>query len=168
MIVSGTFRATVAASEAQDFISNSDVQNSFVAAIAKTVNVPESTVEVTLSVFSSGGSRRLTAEAEILVTYTITVEVGTSGDAGVMSESELDSIADTLASTTAGDLVADFNTEFQSTDSGTNSVFSAVAAVEGSETTPTIGSAEPPTINSRAEAAFPQALLLATVCWLIL
>jgi hypothetical protein len=49
------------ASEAQDFISNSDVQDSFVASIADTAGVPESMVEVTLWMESSSG-RRLSAD----------------------------------------------------------------------------------------------------------
>jgi len=171
LVVSGSFRASVAASEAEDFISNSDVVDSFVTSIAARVGMPESTVAVTLSVYSgrrlaSRGGRRMTAEAaEILVSYTITAQVGSSGGGGVISQSAFDSIVDTLESTTADNFVADFNTQLQGT--GSASTFSAVAAVPNSETAPTTTDQTPRSVNSGAYAAFPQALLLATVCRLL-
>ncbi|CAK0864284.1 unnamed protein product [Prorocentrum cordatum] len=171
LVVSGSFRASVAASEAEDFISNSDVVDSFVTSIATRVGMPESTVAVTLSVHSdqrlaARGGRRMTAEAaEILVSYTITAQVGSSEGGGVISQSAFDSIVDTLESTTAENFVADFNTQLQGT--GSASTFLAVAAVPNSATAPTIVDQSPALESSGAYAAFPQALLLATVCRLL-
>lgn len=164
--ISGAFRATVAASEAEAFISNSDVEDSFVASIAQTAGVSESMVEVTLSVVSSSGRRLSTSdsEVEVVITYTITAQVGDSNDANVISQSTLDSMVDTLSSTTATEFVASFNSKFQTTNS--TSSFSTVVAVVGSETAPTVVTLPP--ASSRAQATFPKMLLLATVCGLML
>ncbi|CAK0844122.1 unnamed protein product [Prorocentrum cordatum] len=161
--VEGSFRATVAASEAQAFVSNADVEASFVASIAQRAGVPESMVQVTLSVVSSGGRRLSSGEVEILVTYAITAEVGASDDAGVISDTAFDSMVDTLASTSAEDFVVDFASELEAT--GSASSFSAVVAVPGSATAPMV--TETSEKMSGAQAAFPQALLLAAICMLM-
>jgi hypothetical protein len=137
MIVEGTFMVSVATSEAQAFIGNSDVEDTFVASIAHRAGVLESTVQVTLSVGSSSG-RRLTQtsdQVEILVTYAITAQEGASNDADAIGDSVVDNMVDTLTSTSAEDFVADFASEFQTT--GSASSFSAVVAVPGSATAPT-------------------------------
>jgi len=172
MTVSGSFKARVAASDAQDFISNPVVVAAFVSSIAERVNAPESMVEVTLSVQSSrrlaaGGGRRMTAQAEILVSYVITAEVSSSGDGGAISESDFDSMVDALESTTAADFVAGFTTELQERDGGIASRYSAVAAVENSETAPATAIVQRGA-TAGARAAFPQALLFATACGLAL
>jgi hypothetical protein len=176
MIVEGTFMVSVAAAKAQAFIGNFDVEDSFVASIAQRAGVLESTVKVTLSVVSGNG-RRLTQtsdQVEILVTYVITAQVGASNDAAVTGDSVLDNMVDTLTSTSAEEFVADFASEFQTTDSASN--FSAVMAVPGSATAPTTTEATdsmsgPTTTEateaSGAHAAFSQALLLTTICMLM-
>jgi hypothetical protein len=164
MTVEGTFMVSVAASEAQAFIGNSDVVDSFVASIAQRAGVQESMVQVTLSV-ASGSGRRLAQtsdQVEIRVTYVVTAQVGASDDAGVIGHSVFDSMADTLTSTSAEDFVADFATEFQTTDSASS--FSAVVAVPATTEAPTTTEA---TEVSGAPAAFSQALLLTTICILM-
>merc|ERR1712151_60115 len=71
MIVEGTFMVSVAASEAQAFIGNFDVEDSFVASIAQRAGVLESTVQVTLSVVSGSGRRLTQTSDQVLVTYVI-------------------------------------------------------------------------------------------------
>jgi hypothetical protein len=163
MIVEGTFTVSVAASEAQAFIGNSDVVDSFVASIAQRAGVLESTVQVTLSVVSGSGRRLTQTSDQVLVTYVITVQVGASNDADVISDSVFDSMVDTLTSTSAEDFVADFASEFQTT--GSASSFSAVVAVPGSATAPT--TTEAIDDMSSAHAAFSQALLMTTICMLM-
>jgi len=165
MTVEGTFMVSVAASEAQAFIGNSDVVDSFVASIAQRAGVPESMVQVTLSV-ASGSGRRLAQtsdQVEIRVTYVVTAQVGASDDADVIGHGAFDSMADTLTSTSAEDFVADFASEFQTTDSASS--FSAVVAVPGSATAPT--TTEAIDDMSSAHAAFSQALLMTTICMLM-
>jgi hypothetical protein len=169
MTVEGTFMVSVAASEAQAFISNSDVVDSFVASIAQRAGVQESMVQVTLSVVTlsvaSGSGRRLAQtsnQVEIRVTYVVTAQVGASDDADVIGHSVFDSMADALTSTSAEDFVADFATEFQTTDSASS--FSAVVAVPATTEAPTTTEA---TEVSGAPAAFSQALLLTTICILM-
>lgn len=163
MIVEGTFAVSVAASEAQAFVGNSDVVDSFVASIAQRAGVLESTVQVALSVVSGSGRRLTQTSDQVLVTYVITVQVGASNDADVISDSVFDSMVDALTSASAEDFVADFASEFQTTDSASS--FSAVVAVPGSATAPT--TTEAIDDMSSAHAAFSQALLLTTICILM-
>merc|ERR1712060_7189 len=102
-------------------------------------------------------------QVEILVTYVITAQVGASNDADVIGDSVLDNMVDTLTSTSAEDFVADFASEFQTTDSASN--FSVVMAVPGSATAPT--TTEAIDDMSSAHAAFSQALLMTTICMLM-
>jgi hypothetical protein len=164
--VEGTFAVSVVASEAQAFISDADVVASFVASIAQRCGVLESMVKVTLSAVSGSGRRLSSDRVEVRVAYVITAQVGGSDGAGVISDSAFDSMMDTLASTSAEDFAADFASEFEATESASS--FSAVEAVPGSATAPTTTAPTDVTENmSGAEAAFPQALLLATLCMLM-
>jgi hypothetical protein len=161
--VEGTFGVSVVASEAQAFVSNADVEASFVASIAQRVGVLKSMVQVTLSAVSGSGRRLSSDRVEVLVAYVIASQAVGSEHAGFPSGSDFDSLSNTLASTSAEDFVADFASEFETTESASS--FSAVEGVPGSATHAKAMSGDERISGVRA--AFPQAMLLATVWTLI-
>jgi hypothetical protein len=106
MSVSSSFYTTVPADQADDFVNDPVVKQSFVTSIAERVGLPESSLEVTLSVVS--GTTRSTATI-IKVGYTITTQVAeVSTGAGIIGATAFEAIMATLEETTAEDFVADF------------------------------------------------------------